>query len=90
VRLDRDYVIEVNDVRAVDPHEAAGLEPRLQVLQARAVDPKMDYSAEPTTLVEFRLEDAPGGGMRLTVIDSGFDLIPAFRRDEAFPMNSQG
>jgi hypothetical protein len=37
VRLDRDYVIEVNDVRAVDPHEAAGLEPRLQVLQARAV-----------------------------------------------------
>ena len=26
-----------------------------------AVDPKVDYSAEPMTLVEFRLEEAPGG-----------------------------
>src|SRR5262249_31431580 len=41
-----------------------------------AVDPKVDYSSEPTTLVEFRLEDAEGGTL-LTVIESGFDKIPA-------------
>ena len=54
-----------------------------------AVDPKVDYSKEPMTLVEFRLEDAPGG-TQLTVVESGFDKIPANRRDEAFRMNSGG
>jgi uncharacterized protein YndB with AHSA1/START domain len=54
-----------------------------------AIDPKIDYSKEPTTLVEFRLEEAPEGTM-LTVVESGFDHIPAGRRDEAFRMNSQG
>ena len=54
-----------------------------------AVDPKVDYSAEPATLVEFRLEDAPGG-TRLTLVESGFDQIPAARRAEAFRMNDQG
>jgi uncharacterized protein YndB with AHSA1/START domain len=54
-----------------------------------AVDPKVDYSKEPTTLVEFRLEDA-SGGTRLTVVESGFDRIPAERREEAFRMNEGG
>ena len=54
-----------------------------------AVDPKVDYSKEPTTLVEFRLADAPGG-TSLTVVESGFDALPASRRDEAFRMNSGG
>lgn len=54
-----------------------------------AVDPNMDYSREPTTLVEFRLETSDGG-TRLTVVESGFDAIPASRRDEAFRMNSGG
>lgn len=54
-----------------------------------AVDPKADYSKEPTTLVEFQLEEVPGGTM-LTVVESGFDRIPAGRRDEAFRMNSEG
>jgi uncharacterized protein YndB with AHSA1/START domain len=54
-----------------------------------AVDPKVDYSKEPTTLVEFRLADAPGG-TSLTVVESGFDALPAARRDEAFRMNSGG
>lgn len=54
-----------------------------------AVDPTVDYSAEPTTLVEFRLEDAPGG-TRLTVVESGFDRVPKSRRDEAFRMNENG
>jgi uncharacterized protein YndB with AHSA1/START domain len=55
-----------------------------------AVDPKVDYSGEPTTLVEFHLEDAPGGGTKLTVTESGFDRIPLARRAEAFRMNDQG
>jgi uncharacterized protein YndB with AHSA1/START domain len=54
-----------------------------------AIDPAVDYSKEPTTLVEFRLEDAPEG-TRLMVVESGFDRIPAGRRDEAFRMNSGG
>ena len=52
-------------------------------------DPNTDYSREPMTLVEFRLEEIPEG-TRLTVIESGFDKIPAYRRDEAFRMNTQG
>ncbi|MBM3976727.1 MAG: vanillate O-demethylase oxidoreductase VanB [Planctomycetes bacterium] len=54
-----------------------------------AVDPQVDYSKEPTTLVEFRLEPV-AGGVRLTVTESGFDKLPAHRRDEAFRMNSGG
>ncbi len=54
-----------------------------------AIDPRVDYSHEPPTLVEFRLEPI-ATGTRLTVTESGFDAIPAARRDEAFRMNSQG
>ena len=54
-----------------------------------AVDPKMDYSAEPQTLVEFRLEKTASGTL-LTVTESGFDRIPAGRRAEAFRMNENG
>jgi len=54
-----------------------------------AVDPKADYSHEPTTLVEFRLEEDAGGTL-LTVVESGFDKIPAERRAEAFLRNSEG
>ena len=54
-----------------------------------AADPANDFSNEPTTLVEFRLDDAPGG-TRLTVTESGFDALPPGRRDEAFRMNEPG
>jgi uncharacterized protein YndB with AHSA1/START domain len=54
-----------------------------------AIDPNVDYSGEPKTLVEFRLEDAEGG-TRLTVVESGFDGIPIARRAEAYRMNDQG
>ncbi len=54
-----------------------------------AIDPKADYSAEPTTLVELRLSAAPEGTL-LTVVESGFDQIPAHRRSEAFRMNQNG
>jgi uncharacterized protein YndB with AHSA1/START domain len=54
-----------------------------------AVDPDVDYSAEPTTLVEFVLEDA-GDATELRVTESGFDKIPAERRAVAFRMNEGG
>lgn len=54
-----------------------------------AIEPGVDYSGEPTTLVEFTLEDVDGG-TRLVVVESGFDAIPAARRDEAYRMNSGG
>ncbi|WP_354686823.1 SRPBCC family protein [Cupriavidus necator] len=48
-----------------------------------------DYSDEPATLVVFELKEVDGGTL-LTVVESGFDQIPAERRDEAFRMNSGG
>ena len=54
-----------------------------------AVDPKVDYGPEPTTLVEFRLEPV-SQGTRLTVIESGFDQLPPERRTEAYRMNDGG
>jgi uncharacterized protein YndB with AHSA1/START domain len=54
-----------------------------------AVDPQKDYSQEPTTLVEFELEEVPEG-TRISVTESGFDQIPLARRSEAFRMNSNG
>ena len=54
-----------------------------------AIDPAADYSSEPMTLVEFRLDDA-GGGTLLTIVESGFEQIPVARRAEAFKMNDQG
>jgi uncharacterized protein YndB with AHSA1/START domain len=53
------------------------------------IDPKLDYSAEPTTLVVFELKDAPEGTL-LTVVESGFDGIPLSRRAEAYRGNEQG
>jgi uncharacterized protein YndB with AHSA1/START domain len=54
-----------------------------------AIEPGVDYSSEPTTLVEFRLEEV-AGGTRLTVVESGFDRVPLARRAEAFRMNEGG
>jgi uncharacterized protein YndB with AHSA1/START domain len=54
-----------------------------------AVDPDVDYSGEPTTLVVFELEDAPNGTL-LTVVETGFDGIPAARRAKAHEMHEQG
>lgn len=54
-----------------------------------AIDPEVDYSGEPQTLVEFHLEDTERG-TRLTVTESGFDRLPSHRRDEAFRMNDGG
>lgn len=54
-----------------------------------AIEPGVDYSSEPRTLVAFSLEDVDGGTV-LTVVESGFDGIPASRRAKAFEMDSKG
>lgn len=54
-----------------------------------AIDPKVDYSHETPTLVEFRLEKTATGTL-LVVTETGFDKIPADRRAEAFRMNDSG
>jgi uncharacterized protein YndB with AHSA1/START domain len=53
------------------------------------VESAVDYSSEPTTLVEFQLDEV-AGGTQLTVVESGFDRIPLARRAEAFRMNDAG
>ncbi len=55
-----------------------------------AIDPSVDYSVEPRTLVTFTLEDGPDGGTLLRVVETGFDSIPAARRASAFAGNSGG
>lgn len=48
-----------------------------------------DYSAEPRTLVEFRLEPTAAGTL-LTVTESGFENLPADRREEGLRRNEGG
>jgi Activator of Hsp90 ATPase homolog 1-like protein len=54
-----------------------------------AVDPNQDYSDEPSTLVEFTLQEIATGTL-LRLVESGFDKVPSKRRLEAFRMNDRG
>lgn len=49
----------------------------------------VDYSQEPTTLVEFELKEATDGTL-LSVVESGFDKVPPERRLQVFRMNTGG
>lgn len=53
------------------------------------IDAEADSANEPTTLVEFRLEPVAEGTL-LTIVESGFDQVPAHRRERAFRMNEGG
>ena len=53
------------------------------------IDPKVDYSKETPTLVEFLLTPTPTGTL-LQLTESGFDKVPEHRRAEAFRMNDNG
>ena len=54
-----------------------------------AVDPAKDYSQEPETLVEFKLEKTETGTL-LVITETGFDQVPSERRLEAFRKNEGG
>lgn len=81
------------------PHEETVFQSRIERVEPMhlfsfrwhpyAVDPAIDYSKEPPTLVVFELEEVAGGTM-VTVSESGFDQIPIERRAKAFASNEQG
>jgi uncharacterized protein YndB with AHSA1/START domain len=54
-----------------------------------AIEPGVDYSQEPTTLVVFELKEGEGG-VWLSVVESGLDQIPAARRPTVFRLNTSG
>ncbi len=54
-----------------------------------AVDPDVDYTKEPTTLVTFELREVDGG-ILLTITETGFDQIAAARRIPAIEANEGG
>ncbi|WP_425500220.1 SRPBCC family protein [Pseudomonas akapageensis] len=54
-----------------------------------AIDPKVDYSHETPTRVVFQLQELAEGTL-LRLVESGFDKIPATRRDEAYKMHCDG
>lgn len=53
------------------------------------IDADSDPENEPKTLVEFDLEQTPEG-TRLRITESGFNKVPAHRRERAFRMNDGG
>ena len=54
-----------------------------------AIDRNVDYSREPMTLVTFELSEAADGTM-LRIVESGFDALPAGRRNDALEANEEG
>jgi uncharacterized protein YndB with AHSA1/START domain len=54
-----------------------------------AVEPGIDYTKEPMTLIVFELQEA-SGGTSLTISESGFERIPLARRAKAFAANDGG
>jgi uncharacterized protein YndB with AHSA1/START domain len=54
-----------------------------------AIEPSVDYSQEPTTLVVFELAEADGG-ILLTLVESGLDQIPLARRATVLRLNTSG
>ena len=101
VKLDGPFAVgEVSRGRITYPgYEHLAWEAKVQAIEAPryfsftwhpyAVDPAVDYSHEPPTLVEFRLEPVPGG-TRLVIVESGFDALPPGRQPNALRMNEDG
>ena len=91
--------VDVDVARAQEPYAGTGdtwqivaMEPRRRLAfrwHPYAVESGIDYSQEPTTLVEFTLTET-NDGVLLRIVESGFDAIPAERRVSAFEHNSEG
>jgi uncharacterized protein YndB with AHSA1/START domain len=76
----------------VDTWQIVAVEPQRRLAfrwHPYGVEDGIDYSKEPTTLVELTLEDT-AGGVLLRIVESGFEAIPAERRQSAFESNSEG
>jgi uncharacterized protein YndB with AHSA1/START domain len=75
-----------------DPWHIVAVEPQRRLAfrwHPFGVEDGADYADEPTTLVEFTLEDT-ADGVLLRIVESGFDAIPAERRQSALEGNSEG
>jgi uncharacterized protein YndB with AHSA1/START domain len=91
--------VDANVAKATEKYEGMAFDITIEKMEPgrlfsfrwhpNAVEPDVDYSAEPTTLVEFVLEEKDDGVL-LTVTESGFDQIPLARRAQAFTSNDQG
>ena len=92
-------MVDAEVARLQEPHTGKAFDFRVERIEPMnricfrwhpyAVDPTKDYSQEPTTLITFDLEEAPGG-ILLTISESGFERIPLARRAEAFKANEGG
>jgi uncharacterized protein YndB with AHSA1/START domain len=81
------------------PHEGKGFEFWVEAIDRPrsisfrwhpfAIEPDVDYSHEPTTLIAFELDEAEGGTL-LKITESGFSQIPLSRRAKAFSANDGG
>jgi uncharacterized protein YndB with AHSA1/START domain len=54
-----------------------------------AIDPAVDYSSEPMTVVRFALTETTRG-TQVEISETGFDALPASRRTKAFAANGEG
>lgn len=54
-----------------------------------AIEKGVDYSAEPMTAVTLALAEMEEG-TRVTITETGFDALPASRRDQAYAANEGG
>jgi uncharacterized protein YndB with AHSA1/START domain len=91
--------VDPEAAKAQQPHAGARFELVVEAIEPMrlfsfrwhpfAIDPEVDYSSEPMTLVTFELE-AVASGTQLTITETGFDRIPAARRAKAFEMNEHG
>ena len=91
--------VDAEIAKAQEPHAGKSFEWTIERIEPMrlisfrwhpfAIDPDVDYSQEPTTLVTFELEDS-AEGTKLTISESGFDRIPLERRLKAFAGNEQG
>ena len=91
--------VDEDVARAQEPHagksdtwQIVAVEPHRRLAfrwHPYGVEDDVDYSQEPTTLVEFTLAET-NDGVLLRIVESGFDAIPAERRASAFEANSEG
>jgi uncharacterized protein YndB with AHSA1/START domain len=91
--------VDEDVARAQEPHagksdtwQIVAVEPQRRLAfrwHPYGVEDDVDYSQEPTTLVEFTLTET-NDGVLLRIVESGFDAIPAQRRVSAFESNSEG
>lgn len=91
--------VDPDVARMQEPHRGAAFRIRIEAVEPMrlfsfrwhpfAIDKARDYTAEPATLVRFELCEAEEGVL-LRITETGFDRLPAERRDAARKANDGG